>query len=142
MPIVQFHLVEGQYSEASIADLLVEASHAYVAILYPGIEPPPIDRARAFVTFSQPSCWATAGQTVAQGGSPAPYFVCLTLAGRPVEQLEALLEKLTLLIATHLDCDPALVRGQAVPVDPSHWCIGGKTASQLRSSEIALRQQG
>jgi phenylpyruvate tautomerase PptA (4-oxalocrotonate tautomerase family) len=142
MPIVQFHLVEGAYSDEAIADLLTEASRAYVRVLYPTVSPSPIERVRAFVAFCAPQYWATAGNLVSQGGTPAPYFTCLAFSGRPQEQLDALMSAFTDLIEQHCECERSLVRGQVISIDPAHWSIGGTAASTVRGSETALRAAG
>lgn len=139
MPIVHFHLVEGRHDDAAIGALLVEASHFYVDTLYPDENPRPIERARAFASFVGPDHWATAGTLIAEGGADAPYFTCLVLAGRAPEQLARLLEGFTDLVVRHLGCERGAVRGQVIPIDPAHWSIGGRVASQVRSDEIARR---
>lgn len=139
MPIVEFHLVDGQYDDAGIATLLREASLFYAQTLYADVTPLPLARVRAFVSLVRPQHWATAGVPVAAGGTAAPYFKFLVLSGRPVAQIHALLAGFTSLIARHLDCDPALVRGQAIEISPDHWSIGGTPASHARATEIAAR---
>jgi len=139
MPIVNFHLVEGQYSDEAIAQLLCEASAFYVATLYPDVVPPPLGRVRAFVTLVQPQRWATGGTLVSQGGVSAPYFTCLALSGRPLEQLHRLMAGFTDLIVRNLHCPTDVVRGQVLSVDPTLWSIGGQPASDVRSNETALR---
>lgn len=142
MPIVQFHLVEGIYPDTAIEALLVDASHAYVQVLYPTINPPPIERVRAFVTFCGPQYWATAGKLISHGGKPAPYFTCLALSGRPQEQLDALMIAFTDLLERHCQCDRGLVRGQVISIEPQHWSIGGTPASAVRGNETQLRAEG
>jgi phenylpyruvate tautomerase PptA (4-oxalocrotonate tautomerase family) len=141
MPIVQFHLVETAHDAAAVAALLKAASHFYAATLYPDLDPPPLDRVRAFVTETPPHLWATAGKLVSEGGLPAPYFTCLALAGRPAEQLRALMEGMTGLIALHLGVDRSLVRGMLIPIDPDNWFIGGQPASLARKSEVEARER-
>lgn len=139
MPVVHFHLIEGQHTDDAIGALLVGASHFYAETLYADVTPLPLDRVRAFATFSGPQHWATAGVLISDGGHDAPYFTCLTLAGRPIEQLHRLLAGFTDLIVTHLACERARVRGQVVPLDPVNWSIGGVPASAIRAAEIARR---
>lgn len=142
MPIVQFYLVEGEYEDAAIGALLVESSHFYVDTLYPEADPPPLQRVRAFVTSIPPGHWATGGALVSSGAVPAPYFTCLALAGRRVEQLQQLTAGFTELIVKHLKCDRALVRGTVLEVDPQLWAIGGQPAQAVRAAEIASRSGG
>lgn len=139
MPIVNFYLVPEQYDEAAVQSLLRQSSHFYVETLYPGIDPLPLDRVRAFVTPIFPAYWATAGQLVSEGGEPAPFFTCLTLLGRPDEQLARLLAGFTDLVEQHLRCRRGAIRGQVIPINPAHWSIGGETAGALRGNEAALR---
>lgn len=135
MPIVQFHLIEDHYPKASVAALLREASVFYVETLYPSVTPPPIDRVRAFVTPVPAWHWATGGVLVAEGGMAAPYFTCLALTGRPVEQLQALMAGFTDLIARHLGSDRKVIRGTVSQIDPALWSIGGVPASEARATE-------
>lgn len=139
MPIVTFNLVRGRHSDPAIKSLLVEASETYVDIFYPDIQPRPIERARAFVNLIEPQYWATGGALVSDGGADAPFFTFLALAGRPDEQLHAVIEAFTELCVKHLDCERHTVRGQAITIDPSHWGIAGAPASKTRKSEIEKR---
>jgi phenylpyruvate tautomerase PptA (4-oxalocrotonate tautomerase family) len=141
MPIVQFHLVETAYDADALAALLKAASHFYAAMLYPELDPLPLDRVRAFVSETPPHLWASAGKLVSEGGLPAPYFTCLALAGRPAEQLHGLMEGMTGLIVEHLGVERSLVRGMLVPIDPDHWFIGGHPASLARKSEVEARER-
>ena len=142
MPIVQFHLIEGRHAEEAVRGLLLEASQFYVDTLYPGVTPRPSDRVRAFVSMTKPQHWATAEVLASEGGTDAPYFTCLTLTGRPDTQLHALLKGFTDLIAKHLGCEPRVIRGRVIPIDPNQWSIGGAPASDLRKSETHARQTG
>ena len=139
MPIVNFYLVEGQHSDDAIGCLLVEASHFYCDTLYAEANPRPIERVRALVTLVKPQHWATGGHLVSQGAPDAPYFTCLALSGRPVEQLQNLLEGFTDLVEKHLGCGRQAIRGQVLSIDPAHWSIGGKPASDVRGVEAKLR---
>lgn len=139
MPIVQFHLVVERYPQAAIAGLLEEATRFYVATLYPDADPPPLERVRAFVSPVPATLWATGGVLVSAGGKPAPYFTCLSLAGRSSEQLVALTTGFTDLIEKHLECERALIRGMVTEILPDHWSIGGKPASLARATEVASR---
>lgn len=75
------------------------------------------------------------------GGADAPYFTCLTLAGRPLDQLQALLNGVTKLIVDHLGVEQSAVRGRIIPIDPGHWSIGGTVASVARKLEVDGRQE-
>jgi len=140
MPILEIHLIADRHSDADVAALLKDASVLYVEILYPDMNPRPIERARAFVTFHSGLHWATGGILGSDGGESAPYFTCLTLAGRPVDQLQQLLVGVTDLIVRHLGVQKAGVRGRIIPIDPALWCIGGTVASIVRKTEVDERQ--
>src|SRR3546814_15306929 len=99
------------------------------------MEPRPIGRARAFATMHAEARWATGGQPAIDGGTDAPYFTCLTLAGRPSDQHEHLLEGMTALIVKHLKVDRLVVRGRIIPVDPAHWAIGGRDRKSVVSGK-------
>lgn len=142
MPIMQFHLVAEAYPEAAIAELLVEASHFFAAALYPDQTPVPVERVRALVCAVQPGHAAVGGKMVSTGALPAPFFTCLTLAGRPREQLDAMMRGLTALVARHLACDEQTVRGLIIPVSPDDWYIAGEPASAARRAELARRGAG
>jgi len=139
MPILEMHLVAGDHDAATVGALLEEASHLYVEVLYPELEPRPIERVRAFVTLHERDEWATATVLSANGGTPAPYFTCLVLAGRPSAQISRLLVDMTDLIATRLSVAKPHIRGRIIPIDPDHWCIGRELASAKRHVEIAGR---
>lgn len=139
MPIVTFHLVEGEHADEAIGALLIEASHFYCDALYAELVPRPIERVRAFVSFVKPQHWATAGKLASEGAQGAPYFTCLALSGRPVEQLQDLMTGFTNLIEKHLGSDRGGIRGQVISIEPDHWSIGGNPASAARSDEASLR---
>ncbi|MAI91247.1 hypothetical protein [Ponticaulis sp.] len=139
MPIVNFHLVEGQQTDASIKQLLIEAGEMYLDVFYPDQEPRPVARLRAFATMIKPEHFATAGVFMDEGGEHAPYFTFLALAGRPPEQHAALIKGFTDLLVKHVSCEAKMVRGMAVPIEPDLWGIGGRTASDIRKAEIEAR---
>lgn len=142
MPVAQFHLVAKAYPAEAIDALLREASHFYAAALYPEMACPPIERVRASIIDIAPEHWATGGKTILKGGVAAPYFTCLSLKGRPSEQLRSLMTGMTDLIVLHLGCDRAVVRGRLIEVEPDHWFIAGAPAGEARSSEVAARKVG
>jgi phenylpyruvate tautomerase PptA (4-oxalocrotonate tautomerase family) len=142
MPIIQFHLVSSAYPEAAIDTLLVDASHAFAAALYPELTPVPVERVRAIVCDIALRRCAVGGKLVSQGATPAPFFTCLTLVGRPRAQLDAMMQRLTDLTAHHLTCERKLVRGLIIPVDAEDWYIAGEPASAARAAELAQRNAG
>ncbi len=140
MPIVQFHLVSSAYPEAAIDTLLVEASHAFAAALYPELTSVPVERVRAIVCDIAPRRCAVGGKLVSDGAVPAPFFTCLTLVGRPRAQLDAMMQGLTELVARHLGSERKLVRGLIIPVEADDWYIAGEPASAARAAELAQRR--
>lgn len=142
MPVAQLFLVGSEYDPAAIAALLEAASAFYAAALYPEMERPPIERVRICVTDIAPQHWATGGVPVSQGGTAAPYFTCIAMQGRPAERIDAMMAGFTDLIVRHLGCDPGVVRGRLIEIEPGHWYISGQPASQTRAGEVAARQAG
>ena len=134
MPVAHFHIPVGSASTEQRAALLTAASAAYSRVL-----DSPIERVRAFVVQYDPTDLAVGGQLVADGGSTAPYFTAIVLAGRPPQQRSELLAAFTDLVVEHLDVERSGVRGQIVEVAPENWGIAGQPASDVRASEIALR---
>lgn len=139
MPIAQIYLVRGSFSNDAIAAMILEASEVYARILYPEMTPPPIERIRCFVVLSEPQHWASGGRLASEGGQCAPYFTCLVLTGRPLEQHHTLLAGMTDVIARHLGCDHSHIRGQILMVEPDNWGIGGTPASIARKGEVDAR---
>ncbi len=139
MPIAQIHLVRGAFPTDAIGAALVEASMFYARTLYPDAEVAPIERVRFFVHQVDPDVWCAGGRLASDGGATAPFFTCLAMTGRTVEQHHALLSGITEILARHLGCKAAAIRGQIVPVEPDNWGIGGTPASVARQAEIAAR---
>lgn len=134
MPIVTFHLVEGQHSSEQLRALLTRASALYSDVL-----DSPIDRVRAFVTRYPADHVAVAGELVSDHPRSAPYFEFLVLAGRPVEQRHRLLAGFTDLMVELLGSPRELIRGKVIQLDPADWGIGGEPASVTRRTEIEAR---
>lgn len=140
MPIAQVYLVRDSFADEAIGAMLLEASAFYARTLYPDAVPPPIDRVRFFVQLVEPQHWAAGGRLASDGGECAPYFTCLAMTGRSVEQHHALLRGVTEIMARHLRCDAAQIRGQILTVEPGNWGIGGTPASVARKAEVEARQ--
>lgn len=132
MPIVHFHLAEGQATPEQEEQLLVEASKLYAEILQS-----PIERIRAFLHCYPPTRCAVGGELVSRTGRFAPYFEFLVLEGRPLEQRQRLLSGFTDLLVIIVGADRAFVRGQCKRVLPEEWSIGGKSAAEQRKDDIA-----
>ncbi|MBT0670119.1 4-oxalocrotonate tautomerase [Novosphingobium profundi] len=139
MPVVQFHLVRDRYPKEAIHALLDDVTEFYAGTLYPEAERPPVERVRAFVNLVEPDMWATGGRLVSEGGPDSPYFTCLVLTGRSIEQHHALIEGFTGRIVKHLGCEKDRVRGQVVPIEPDNWGIAGVPAAVARRAEIEAR---
>ncbi|MBO0849474.1 MAG: tautomerase family protein [Pseudonocardia sp.] len=116
MPIVTFHLVEGQYSIERIHGLLTDASAMLARVQ--GCKP---DHVRAFVRLYQPELVAVGGDLVSRTGRRAPYFEFTMPAGGPARQRRVLLAGFTDLLVDILGAPREAIRGRAVPVDPNDW---------------------
>ena len=134
MPILEYHLAEGRYSDAQIAQLLLASSQRYAELLRS-----PIERVRVFAQFYRPEHVAVGGRLLSDGAPSAPYFHFLVLEGRPLDECHALLGAFTDLVVDILQAERKLVRGGCWPIPPPYWAIGGLPASQMRSAEIAAR---
>lgn len=134
MPIVNFHLIEGLSTPEQEASLLLGACRLYAEVLEA-----PMDRVRAFITPHRPSQMAVAGDLVANNGLNAPWFDCIVLEGRSLEQRQRLLRGFTDLLVDVLGVRRDLVRGCCRRVPPEDWAIGGEPASVLRKDEVEAR---
>ena len=134
MPVVEFHLVEGDHDPTRIELLLRRASERCAAILEV-----PIERVRACVTTHRPEHWMTGGVTAAVDGDAAPYFVAAILEGRTPEQRRRLLAELTDITCDVIGATRSRVWGRIVEVPPEDWGIGGVPASRGRRPEIVAR---
>lgn len=134
MPILEYHLAEGRYTDAQIADLLKDSSRFYAETLQS-----PVERVRVFAHLYNSKHVAVGGKLLSEGGTPAPYFHFLVLEGRPIEQCHALLTGFTDLVVNILKADRNFVRGGCWPIAPQYWAIAGNPASVSRVQEIAAR---
>ncbi len=134
MPILEYHLTDGQYTDAQCEKLLVESSKLYAQILRS-----PMDRVRVVIHQHRPSMVAVAGVPMDKGGKSAPFFFFLALLGRPVEERHALLIGFTDLVVDILGAERSAVRGGCWTIPPEDWCIGGTPASVLRAAEVKAR---
>lgn len=135
MPILNFHLVQGQHPIARIETLLLRSSQFFSEVL--GC---PIDRVRVFVTEHAAQHACVGGKLVSLSAQVAPYFTFIVLQGRSLEDRRRLLAGFTDLIVEILACPRELVRGCVTPVATEEWSIGGVPASLLRQAEIESRQ--
>lgn len=134
MPILHHHLAEGLHSDAAIGELLVATSRLYAEVLQC-----PIERVRVFAHVLPARHVAVGGRLVSEGQAGAPFFEFMVLEGRPVEQCQDLLARITELIVATLGVDRSLVRGVCKPVPPALWAIAGQPASAVRAAEIQSR---
>ncbi|ATQ31356.1 tautomerase family protein [Rhodococcus ruber] len=134
MPVAHFHLVDGAYTAGQRRRLLADASRCYAEVL-----DSPIERVRAFVVRYDPDDVATSGTVIADGGTPAPYFTAIVLAGRPIAQRQELAARFTDLIVEILGAPRESVRGRIVEADPVNWFIAGDPAAAARADEVAAR---
>lgn len=135
MPVLNIHLVAGQYDDARIETLLVRCSERFAEGLRC-----PIDRVRVFVTEHRPELFCVGGRVVRDSGVKAPYFSFILLEGRSLEDRQSLIAAFTDCIVDVLDVPRNLVRGGIVPVAPENWGIGGTPASVTRQAEIEARR--
>ena len=135
MPILNFHLVQGQHDAAQVETLLLRASALFAEVLAC-----PIDRVRVFATEHAPQHFCIGGKLVSQHEQVAPYFSFIVLEGRSQADRQRLLSGFTDLVVDILGAPRANVRGGIVPVAPSDWSIGGALASELRQAEIEARR--
>jgi len=134
MPILHFHLVDGQYGDAQHKRLLTESSRCFADVLRC-----PVERVRAFIHLYRPQLVAVGGETSDVVERRAPYFSVIVMEGRPLGERQRLLAGLTDIVVSTLAVDRALVRGGIVPVQAENWSVGGDSASVMREAEIAAR---
>jgi len=135
MPIVTYHLVEGQHDPQRVADLLRRSSHFFAEVLEC-----PVDRVRAYAQQHPADRACVAGEMVSDGAPEAPFFQFVLLEGRPVEQRQRLLAGFTDLVVEVLGSDRSLVRGGIWTVAPEDWAIGGVPAASVRQAEVEARR--
>ena len=133
MPVAHFHLPAATFAAEAVRGLLTRTSWTYARVLEC-----PIERVRVYLVEYTPEQVAVAG-VVATESTPAPYFTAIVMSGRSAAQRQRLLSGFTDDIVDVLGCDRALVRGQIIEVHPENWAIGGASASQTRTAEIASR---
>lgn len=136
MPVLEFHLAEGQHPDAAVGALLRAASQRFAEVLQC-----PVDRVRVFAHLHRVTHVAWGGELASEGAPPAPFFHFRLMEGRPLAHAQQLLADFTELAVSHLGVDRARVRGYVSMVSPQLWAIGGVPASTLRAAEIAARAQ-
>jgi phenylpyruvate tautomerase PptA (4-oxalocrotonate tautomerase family) len=136
MPILEYRLAEGQYTDEQVSDLLLASARLYAEVLKS-----PVDRVRVAALTYKPQHAVVGGMLVSEGGPSAPWFHFLVLEGRPVDECQALIAGFTDLVVSTLGVERSLVRGGCWPIAPQHWGIGGVPASVMRAKEIAARTE-
>ncbi len=136
MPVLNIHLVQDRFDDATVQRLLLRCSEAFAAGLNC-----PVDRVRVFVTEHRPDFYCVGGKFVSDGAAAAPYFSFMVLEGRSLEDRQNLLRTFTDLIVETLDVPRESVRGGVVPMPAENWSAGGVPASILRQREIEERRQ-
>lgn len=134
MPIIQYHLVEGQYTDEQLEHLMVESSRTFAEVLRC-----PVDRTRVFIHGYPPGRATVGGVPVSRNPQRAPYFEFVVLEGRSLEDRQKLLVAFTDLVVQILQVDRAMVRGSVQTVHPENWAIGGVPAAVARQAEVAAR---
>lgn len=137
MPVVNFHLVDGYCSAEQKILLLKRASQLYSQVLRA-----PMERVRAMITLHGADEFAVVGEVTSVNGLHAPFFECIVLEGRPLDERQALLSGFTELLVEVLAVERDLVRGRCIRVEPQDWSIGGQGADILREKEIRERAAG
>lgn len=137
MPVVNFHLVDGYCSAEQKIRLLKGASQLYSQVLRA-----PMERVRAMITLHGADEFAVVGEVTSVNGLHAPFFECIVLEGRPLDERQALLSGFTELLVEVLAVERDLVRGRCIRVEPQDWSIGGQGADILREKEIRERAAG
>jgi phenylpyruvate tautomerase PptA (4-oxalocrotonate tautomerase family) len=134
MPILEYRLAEGQYTDEQVSDLLLASARLYAEVLKS-----PVDRVRVVALTYKPQHAVVGGKLVSEGGPSAPWFHFLVLEGRPVDECQALIGGFTDLVVSTLGVERSLVRGGCWPIPPQYWGIAGTPASVMRAREIAAR---
>ena len=136
MPVLNYHLVDGQYTQAQHERLLLDSSRLFAEVLQC-----PIDRIRVFIDLHRPELFAVGGQLVSDTDARTPYFTFIVLEGRALGDRQKLLAGFTDIVVDVLGVDRGLVRGGIVPVAPENWAIGGEPASRKRADEVRARAE-
>lgn len=131
MPVLNFHLVQGQHKAARIEALLLRSSQFFAEVLCC-----PIDRVRVFVIEHAAQHACVGGKLVSQSDQVATYFTFIVLQGRSLEDRQRLLVGFTDLVVEILACPRELVRGGVTPVATEDWSIGGVPNDRVQSRPV------
>ena len=134
MPILTYHLVQGQHEDDALAALLTRS-----AVLFADVTESPVDRIRVMVDERSPQRVCVGDTLVSESGASAPFFTFWLMKGRPIEQAHRLLAGFTDLLVDTLGVERSSIRGVVTMVEPEHWGIAGIPASVVRQREIDAR---
>lgn len=132
MPIAHFHLVEPTPEQQR--EVLVRATEVYADVFES-----PVDRIRIFIHTYSATAAAVGGVPVAEGAAASPFFICLAMGGRPIEQQQRAIAGMTDMLEEVLGVERSVIRGLVTEVNPETWGIAGEPASKIRAAEIAAR---
>lgn len=136
MPLVTYHLVEDQLTDYQSEKLLLKGAELYAEVL-----DSPVERVRALINTYQANRALVGGRVLFAGEQGAPYFEFIVLAGRPEEQIQSLMAGFTDLLVDVLGVERSVIRGRCIRVAPEDWGIAGRSAAELRASEIEARKK-
>ena len=134
MPVLTYHLVQGQHSDDELAVLLTRS-----ATLFAEVTQSPVDRIRVMADERPPQRVCVGDTLVTDSGASAPFFTFWLMKGRPIEQAHQLMAGFTELLVETLGVDRSSIRGVVTMVEPEQWAIAGVPASVARQREIDAR---
>lgn len=112
------------------------------AELFAEITESPIERIRTEVLELSHDAFAVGGIPIADSGELAPFIAVEVLAGRPLAQHTALIERVSPLVADILDARLDRTRLRITEIQPEDWGIAGVPAAAARRDEIEARAGG
>ena len=112
------------------------------AELFAEITESPIERIRTEVLELAHDAFAVGGIPIADSGELAPFIAVEVLAGRPLAQHTALIERVSPLVADILDARLERTRLRITEIQPEDWGIAGVPAAAARRDEIEARAGG
>jgi 4-oxalocrotonate tautomerase len=133
MPYLRIELTVGLPPEAR-RDLLQRSAEVFAEITES-----PLDRVRTVLVEVPTDRFAVGGVPIGDSGVQAPFVTIHVLAGRPAEQHQALIERVSAVVAETVDVPIGRVRLLVVEVPPALWGIGGVPAATRRRDEIEAR---
>lgn len=129
--------VTGPLDPAVRRDLL-----ARTAELFAEITESPIERIRTEVLELSADSFAVGGVPISESGELAPFVAVEVLAGRPLAQHTALIERMSPLVAEIVGARLDRTRLRITEIQPEDWGIAGVPAAAARRDEIEARAGG